>query len=80
MYRNILNDDENGDDVLEEDDSDEDVVYGQDDSDSDEAEEVYYINRFGSVLIWDFLRSLILSSPVKNSCNLIIIGRGRGKR
>merc|ERR1712126_281406 len=39
LYRNILNDDENGDDVLEEDDSDEDVVYGQDDSDSDEAEE-----------------------------------------
>ena len=46
MYRNILNDDENGDDVLEEDDSDEDVVYGQDDSDSDEAEEVYDIDMF----------------------------------
>ena len=40
LYRNILNDDENDEAIMDEDDSDEDVVYGQDESDSDECEEV----------------------------------------
>jgi hypothetical protein len=40
LYRKILDDDENGDPIMDEESSDEDVVYGQEESDSDDVEEV----------------------------------------
>lgn len=39
LYRKILDDDENGDPIMDEESSDEDVVYGQEESDSDDVEE-----------------------------------------